>query len=59
MTTPRHARGAHAKRTNPALKIFGLVIALVIVTVLAPALIGFGLVFGIVTAWIGRGLTKL
>ena len=55
----RHAKGAHAKRPNPALKILGLVIALAIVTVLAPALIGFGLIFGIVTAWIARGLTKI
>ena len=55
----RHARGAHAKRPNPTLKILGLIVALVIVTVLAPALIGFGLVFGIVTAWIARGLTKI
>lgn len=55
---PQHARGAHAKRPNPAVKILGWILVVTLVTVIAPALIGLGLVFGIVWAWLGRGLTK-
>jgi hypothetical protein len=54
----KHARGKHAKRGNPVLKIVtGLAVLLIVATAL-PALIAVGVFLGILGAWLGRGLTK-
>lgn len=55
---PRHAKGAHAKRGNPLLKIATGLVALAVVATALPALLALGMFFGILWAWLGRGLTK-
>ena len=57
--TPRgkHAKGKHAKPPLARRITLGVLVLFLLVTV-APALIGVGIFFGILWAWLGRGLTK-
>lgn len=57
--TPRgkHARGKHGKPPLARRITLGVLVLLAIAT-LGPALIGVGIFLGILTAWLGRGLTK-
>lgn len=54
----RHAKGAHAKR-NPLGLVLSLIAVTALVVIFAPALIGVGLMVGIFSGWLSRGLTKL
>jgi hypothetical protein len=54
----KHARGKHAKRGNPLLKIATGLVALAVIATALPALLALGIFVGILSAWLGRGLTK-
>lgn len=56
---PRHARGAHAKKRNPIGAILSALVMFALVATIAPALMGAGIILGILGGWLTRGFTKL